>query len=871
MVTGEWPKHFDSAAAESRWRKKWDEWGIHQWDSSRPREETFVVDTPPPTVSGSLHIGHVFSYTHPDIVVRYQRMCGRNIYYPMGWDDNGLPTERRVQNFFHVRCDPSLPYEGKDFVPPDTRRSAPATIVSRKKFIELCEHVTAEDEKEFERLFRLLGLSVDWNEHYETINNHCRRIAQLSFLRLYENGRVYSRQEPIMWDVDFHTAVAQAEVEDRLVEGEFHDIVFGVEDGSSFVISTTRPELLAACVAVVAHPDDDRYAKLFGKHAITPLFRIRVPILPCESADPEKGTGIMMVCTFGDSADVRFWREHGLPLRQIIGRDGRLETVQFDRAPWEADDPARAQQAYDVLAGKTVEQARKAIIELLRAPGSGVGDGVALQGSPTPCQHAVNFYEKGERPLEFISTRQWFIRILDLRKELLEAGRQIKWHPPWMFKRLERWIEGLNYDWCISRQRYFGVPIPIWYPVGDDGNPVYDQPISCAADALPLDALSDTPDGYAPEQRNQPGGFIGDPDVLDTWATSSMTPQLSSYWEVDPDRHRKLFPADIRPQAHEIIRTWAFYTITKAYLHEGKPPWGHIVISGWVLDPDRKKMSKSRGNVVTPRDVLEKHSTDAIRYWAGSARLGVDTAFDEGVLRIGRRLVTKIYNAAKFTLSRMVGVDAEKLGPKAVVEEVDRDMIRLLSEMVAETTTAFDSFDYAKALSITETFFWRRFCDTYIELVKNRAYAKEEDSGKLSALAGLKETLSVLLRCFAPFLPTVTEEVWSRYYARLCEKPSIHVAPWPGPAEFAPYQGPSFAGCFDAAVEVMASIRNAKTQAAKRMSAPVAQVTIEGATEDLARLKVCLSDIQQSLAVESAKLLECDKPKEEMFSVQVQF
>ncbi len=706
------PKHFDAPAAEARWDAEWARRGVYTYDPARPRAETFVVDTPPPTVSGSLHVGHVFSYTHTDVIVRYQRMRGRNVFYPMGWDDNGLPTERRVQNLFHVRCDARAPYEPDLALAPATAAKAkePPRIVSRRNFIDLCLRVTREDEEAFKTLWRRIGLSVDWSQEYSTIDARCRHLAQLSFRDLYAKGHVYSLEAPTMWDVDFQTAVAQAEVEDRPTHGAFHRLAFGVEGSEQgFVIATTRPELLPACVGVTAHPSDARYRHLFGQRAVTPLFHVPVPIFPSALVDPEKGTGILMVCTFGDATDVQWWREHELPLRQILGRDGRLVPVAFGSPGWESHDAAAASRHYAHLAGKTVVAARKAIVELLREAG-------ALRGEPEPVEHAVKYYEKGDRPLEFISTRQWFVRLLDKKDALLAKGDQIAWHPDFMRLRYRNWTENLQMDWCISRQRFFGPAIPVWYPLDGDGRPDHARPMVAEAGVLPVDPMTAAPPGYEPAARDRPGGFTGEPDVFDTWFTSSLTPQISSGWLLDPARHRRLFPADIRPQSHEIIRTWAFYTIAKALLHEDAIPWRHAVISGWILDPERKKMSKSRGNVVTPMHLLDEYTADGVRYWAAGARLGTDTAFDPKVFKVGKRLVTKLFNAGKFVLAQ-----AAPAGP--IAAELDRAFAHRLAALVERVTASFEEFDFAHALQDTEAFFWNDFTDTFLELAKGRAHA----------------------------------------------------------------------------------------------------------------------------------------------------
>ncbi|MDH3685165.1 MAG: valine--tRNA ligase [Myxococcales bacterium] len=836
------PKHFDSTEAESRWDASWTERGVHAWDPARPREDSFVVDTPPPTASGTLHPGHMFSYTHTDILVRHKRMRGLNVYYPMGWDDNGLPTERRVQNYYHVRCDPNLQYEsGLVFEEANAKaRKKPPRHISRPNFVELCEILTAEDEKSFEALWRRLGISVDWNLQYQTIDEHCRRIAQLSFCDLWTKGHLYNSDAPTMWDVDFHCAIAQAEVEDKVIPGAYHDLEFGVEGSDdALVISTTRPELLPACVGVTAHPDDERYRGLFGKRAVTPLFRVPVPIFPSELADPEKGTGILMVCTFGDATDVLWWREQGLALRQLVGFNGRLAAIEFGSPGFESLDPEAANRSYAELAGKSVAAARKAIVELLRdSAGSATGNGAPLQAEPRAIEHPVKFYEKGDRPLEFVPTRQWYVRLLDKKEALLEKGREIRWLPDHMGKRFSDWTEHLTLDWCVSRQRYFGVPIPVWYPLDSEGAPDYDAPIVADAARLPVDPTTDLPPGYTEAQRGEPGGFIGEKDIFDTWFTSSMTPQISSHWGTDPQRHERLFPADMRPQAHDIIRTWAFYTIAKAMLHEDQVPWHHAAISGWILDPDRKKMSKSKGNVVTPLPLIEQYTADAIRYWSGSARLGVDTAMDEKVYKVGKRLVTKIFNAGKFVLAQTGSV-------QPVTNELDRAFVAELLELVDRATGHFDAFDQAHALMETETFFWSRFTDTYLELVKNRARA-EDPAERGSAIAALRTGLSVLLRLFAPTLPYITEEVWSWAFAEETGHPTIHRAPWPDRAEFPEIAPPTDTGSLDLAVDALATINKAKSDGEVSMGREVTRMVLSADAATLDRLRPVLSDVLQA-------------------------
>ena len=857
------PEKYDHETVERSWRERWAARDLYRWDPTRPREETFVVDTPPLTVSGSLHIGHVFSYTHQDLIVRYQRMCGKNIAYPMGWDDNGLPTERRVQNAFGIRPNPALPYD-PDWQPRrDKGKQEPVEEVSRRNFIEACALVTEQDERAFEELLRHLGLSVDWHQQYATIDPHCRCIAQMSFLDLVEKGEVYQSLAPTLWDIDFHTAVAQAEIEDRERPGAYHDIRFEIEGGGELVISTTRPELLGACIAVVAHPDDDRHRELFGKRAIVPLFRCAVPILPGEHADPEKGTGILMVCTFGDLADVEFWRANEPPQKQLLDRNGRLRPVRFGEEAFPSLDPESAQAAYRELEGLSVAQARRRIVELLR-------DEDKLVGDPQPIRHPVKFYERGERPLEFVPTRQWFVRLLEHKQELIEQGRKIRWHPDYMRARYEDWVRGLNQDWCISRQRYSGVPFPVWYPLSDEGQTEYDRPIFAGEDRLPVDPASDTPPGYAESQRGEPGGFCGDPDVMDTWATSSLSPQIMSHWKLDPGRHARLFPMDVRPQGHDIIRTWAFYTIVKAWMHEREVPWHHAMISGWILDPDRKKMGKSLGNAVTPDAILVENSADAVRYWAARGRLGVDTAFDPKVFKLGKRLTTKLFNASRFVLSRFGEGEEVAAEPSQIVEPLDVDFASRLRAVVGEAGRAMERFEYASALQAIEAAFWE-FCDNYLELVKGRSYANEGDPGRRSANATLLVALRTFVRLFAPFLPFVCEEIWSWRFAGEDRESSVHTAPWPTAAEWALVPAAGGASRYACAVEISQKIRAAKTRARRSLRWPVEQLEVAGSEENIAALREVLADVLAAgtIAADRCHIQPGPPPETERFAVTV--
>ncbi len=824
----------------------WDAEGVYRFDRTATRDAVFSIDTPPPTVSGSLHIGHVFSYTHTDTIARYQRMRGKAVFYPMGWDDNGLATERRVQNFFGVRCDPSLPFDPA-FTPPAKADPKNQVPVSRPNFIGLCKQLVADDEVAFEELFRMLGLSVDWSYLYKTISDQCIRTSQQAFLGNLSRGEAYQHEAPTLWDVDFGTAVAQAELVDKEMSAAYHQVAFARIDGTgNIVIDTTRPELLASCCALVAHPDDPRFQPLFGTTVLTPLYGVEVPVLAHRLADPDKGTGVAMICTFGDLTDVIWWRELDLPTRALITRDGRFSQNEPE---WIGSHAGLA--AYAEIAGKSSKQAQKVVVEQLRAAG-------AMLGEPRPIQHPVKFYEKGDRPLEIVTSRQWYIRnggrSAELRDVFLARGEQITWHPGHMHHRYSNWVEGLNGDWLISRQRYFGVPFPLWYPVDEHGEPDFDHPIAATISRLPIDPSTDVPDGYSQVQRGQAGGFVGDPDVMDTWATSSLTPQIATHWVDDADLFGRVFPMDMRPQGHDIIRTWLFSTVVRAHYEHNALPWTNAALAGWILDPDRKKMSKSVGNVVTPMPLLQQYGSDAVRYWAASARPGIDTALDEGQMKIGRKLSLKILNASKFTLSFPTPVVAAGVGAGAgVTEALDQAMLARLALVVGDATAAFDGFDYARALERAEDFFWW-FCDDYVELVKTRAYSGEGNPAAASALIALRVALDVMVRLFAPFLPFVTDEVW-----RWSQDGSVHGATWPTAAELTNMAGADAnADALGPIGEVLAQVRRAKTEGKVSQRAVVEHVVITSSSDSCSAINSALHDIRDAGSIRAFEFVQSD-------------
>ncbi|MCW2854617.1 MAG: valS [Marmoricola sp.] len=816
---------------EATWAATWKADDTYAFDRSRPRAEVYSIDTPPPTVSGSLHVGHVFSYTHTDLIARYQRMQGKSVFYPMGWDDNGLPTERRVQNYYGVRCDPSLPYDA-DFTPPanpDPKKQIP---ISRPNFVALCEELVKQDEAVFESLWRTLGLSVDWKQHYTTIGKKAQTVSQRAFLRNFARGEAYLQEAPTLWDVTFQTAVAQAELEARDYAGAYHRVAFHRPDGSPLYIETTRPELIPAVVALIAHPDDERYQPLFGTTVTSPVFGVEVPVVAHEAVEPDKGAGIAMCCTFGDLTDVQWWRELQLPVRAVIGRDGRLlrETPEWLAAP-------RAAEAYADLAGKTTFSAREEMVAKLRESGD-------LDGEPKPTQRVANFYEKGDKPLEIVATRQWYIRNggrdAELRDELIEDGNAITWVPAHMKHRYDNWVSGLNGDWLISRQRFFGIPFPVWYALDADGEPDYDHPLMPSEAALPVDPSTDAPEGYTESQRGVANGFLGDPDVMDTWATSSLTPQIACGWESDADLFERTFPMDLCTQGHDIIRTWLFSRVVRAHHENGVVPWSHAMMSGFVMDPDRKKMSKSKGNVVVPTDILEKFGADAVRWRAAMARPGLDSPFDEAQMKVGRRLAMKVLNASKFVLG---GFGETATDPEIVTEAIDRALLASLGTVITRSTQAFEAYDYTTALESIEKFFWE-FCDDYLELVKERAYAENGGADTASARATLLIALDIQLRLLAPFLPYVTEEVWSWWRSAVSGGGSVHHAPWPTTDDLASVT-PGDPAMVGAVASALGGIRAAKSQAKVSMRAELSRVEISGPAALVGAAEAAAADLRK--------------------------
>ncbi|HTH99178.1 MAG TPA: valine--tRNA ligase [Stellaceae bacterium] len=827
------PKQYDIAGTEAKWRKAWLENGVYAWDPKTPRADSYVVDTPPPTVSGILHIGHVYSYTQTDLIARFQRMTGKNVFYPMGFDDNGLPTERLVEK----------------------RRNIRAADLSREEFIRICHEEVQDAEQDFRNLFQEIAVSVDWKLEYQTISPHSRKISQLSVLDLFEKGHLYRRPQPSLWDPADRTALAQAEVVEKESPGTLWQVTFDLADGAidgvgGIDIATTRPELMGACGALLIHPEHPRAKELLGKIVLTPLFRVPVPILADEKVDPEKGTGVVMCCTFGDTTDIEWWREHNLPTRVILGRDGRIAEFQgFGGADWPSKDVEGARGVIAQLTGLKVNAARTKMIELLTADGRITNE--------TPVTRMVPSAERSGAPLEILVTPQWFVRVLDKKQALIDKGNEIAWHPEYMKVRLDSWIDGLKWDWCISRQRYFGVPFPFWYSKrkGEEGKIIAADPQD-----LPVNPLVDLPRGYTRDEVEP------ETDVLDTWATSSVSPQLNS-WGIsaehmlDAERHAKLFPADLRPQAHEIIRTWAFYTIVKSYLHEDVAPWSDIAISGWCLAQDKTKMSKSKGNVVDPRDLLKRYGADVVRYWTATSKLGLDTALSEDVLKIGKRLQTKLWNAARFVMLQLDGFEGAPTTPAKdaasgiITEPFDRWVLSRLARAVRIATEKFAAYEYADAFETVERFFWADLCDNYLELVKGRAYGELGTSAqRLSAQTTLWHCLETVLRLIAPVMPHLTEELYAQHFpGRYAATGSVHArGQWPKLEDQLVDEAAERLG--QAGVQLLMAVRKVKSERKVSIKTPISTLHLIGLTGDIGMLDPVLPDLRHTVAAEAISI-----------------
>lgn len=678
------------------------------------------MDTPPPTVSGKMHIGHTYSYAHEDFIARYRRMKGENVFFPFGTDDNGLPTERLVEKLKNVR----------------------ANKMKRQEFIDLCNETLKEIRPEFTMDWKKVGMSCDFSKIYSTIDDNCRRISQSFFADLHKKGKVYRREAPVVWCPHCQTAIAQAELEDREQEAYFSDLKFKLPGKKDLIISTTRPELLSSCVAIFVHPDDKRYKKIIGRKAQVPIFGNRVEILPDKKVDMNKGSGAVMCCTFGDKTDVEWFKEYKLPLAISLEKFGKM-TKQAKK-----------------YAGLGIKEARKEIIKDLK--------GKSLLISQKKITHSVNIHERCKTEVEILNSEQWYIKILDQKKKFLELGKKITWHPPFMRSRYDNWVENLGWDWCISRQRFFGIPFPVWYcrKCGE---------VKIAEESdLPIDPISDKPRGKCAKCGSIT--FAPEKDVMDTWATSSLSPQLALSLFFNRKTSGKMMPMNLRPQAHDIISTWLFYTIVRSWCHFENIPWEKVMVSGHVLDEHGRKMSKSLGNVVAPQAIIEKYGADALRFWSAGRSLGQDINYSEEEINTGRKTTTKLWNAGRFMAMNVK--KAQLLKTKDHLEPADIWILDELNKTIAKTTDAFEKYAYARAKEAIDDFFWSRFADYYVEFVKYRFFGEDEKS-KNAAAKTLGTVFYNIIKMYAPIMPFVTEEIFQTYFKHLEKAKSIHISKWP--------------------------------------------------------------------------------------------
>jgi valyl-tRNA synthetase len=791
------PKHYHPEEVEPRLQEKWLEEGIYQF-SLQAEGEVYSIDTPPPTVSGQLHLGHVYSYSHPDFMARYFRMKGRNVYYPMGFDDNGLPTERLVEKRHGIR----------------------AAQIGRQAFVEKCLQVSEEAERDYRALWQRLGLSVDWRCTYRTIDDRSRRVSQLSFIDLYRKGLAYRKRAPAIWCPECRTAIAQADLEDMPRTTEFVTLSFDLDDTRKIRVATTRPELLAACVAVFVHPEDERYRSMVGEQVSVPHYGQRVPVLADPDVDPHKGTGAVMCCTFGDQADVAWWYKYNLPLVEVIDRQGRMSSATME------------------LAGQTVLVARRQIKEIL-------GEKIVRQ----PVEQTVRVHERCDTTVEYIVEQQWFINVLDHKQELLQAGEQIRWHPEHMGARYRSWVENLNWDWCISRQRYFGVPFPVWYCQACG------ETLTAEAEMLPVDPLTQSPGYNCPACGG--AAFWPESDVMDTWATSSMSPQIASGWQDDPARYGRVFPMTLRPQAHEIIRTWAFYTILKSLYHFRRLPWSDVMISGWgIAGEGMGKISKSRGGGVTlPMEMIQRYSADAVRYWAASTGTGRDAVISEEKIQMGQKLVTKLWNVARFSETFLAGFSPPDALP--AFTPADRWILSDCQALVGRVSQAFEAYEYAQAKAETEGFFWRDLADNYLEMAKQRLYDAQHPQ-HAGACFALYHTLRTVLLLLAPFLPFVTDAIFGELFAAKEGGHSLHRASWPQPDARLSDATASAAG--EVLIGIATTVRRYKSEHNRSLGSEIACLQLaphdEGLGSVLGAAAADLMSVTRARAVEVVSTLD---------------
>jgi valyl-tRNA synthetase len=796
---------YDPSEAEPKWQKFWEEKGIYKFNP-KAEGEIYSIDTPPPTVSGKMHLGHSFSYSQQDFIARYKKMVGFNVYYPFGTDDNGLPTKLLIEKEKKVR----------------------AADMSRKDFVQLCLKTLKEELRpKYVADWKRIGMSCDFSMFYTTINEHCQRLSQKSFLDLYKMGREYRTEAPAMYCPKCQTAISQVECEDKEIPSFFNDVVFNV-GGEDLIIATTRPELLPACVAVFYHPDDKRYKKYKGKTAKVPLFDFEVPILEDKKADPEKGTGIVMCCTFGDSTDAEWQKAHHLPIKEAISKEGKMTKLAGK---------------YE---GMSIETARKMIIEDMKDK--------RLIVSQQPIKHAVNVHERCGTPIEFVHSKQWFIKYLDLKKDMLRWGKELKWFPDHMRNRYENWVQGLQWDWCISRQLPFGVPFPVWYCKKCD------EVVVAEEKDLPVDPLYDKPPA---KKCPKCGGseFVPEKDIINTWATSSLTPQIAA--ALVPEMYDKLYPMSLRPQAHDIISFWLFNTVVKSRLHNKTNPWKDVVISGWALDPHGKKMSKSKGNVVEPQAMIEKYSADCLRFWAAGSKLGDDLPFQEKDFVTAQKIITKLWNASRFASMHLEDYDIEG---EVELEEYDRAVLSRMNRMIDSCTKYFDNYEYSKTKNDVEAFFWQNICDFYLEIAKDRLYNpdKRGEMQRKSAQYTLYRLILTTIKMLAPIMPHITEEIYQLYFKKNEKAESVHISKWPSADKKLIDENAEAVGAvIDSAVE---HVRRAKSEQNISLKEPVKRVVIEAkiSEDDFEKIKEDIKGVTHAESVEfkaikpeSKKDMEC--------------
>lgn len=716
----EFEKRYDGHTEEKKIQQFWEEEGIYDFhpDASRP---VYSIDTPPPTVNGSLHVGHIFSYTQAEMIARYRRMQGYNVYYPFGFDDNGLPSERLVEKEYNIR----------------------AMDIPRSEFCEKCVETTQRYEEQFLELWKSMGFSCDWNLQYHSISDKAQKISQQSFIELAKEGHAYAKESPVLWCTECQTSIAQAELETKEMESYFHYIPFQTE-GGELLIATTRPELLYGVVCIFINPQDERYQHLIGQTAAVPLYGFEVPILADEKVGIDKGTGAVMCATYGDATDVEWVEEYSLPYKKVILPDGSINPeVPF-------------------IGGLKVRAARKETVRLLEEQG--------LLLKSEKLTHMVAVHERCGTEVEIIPSRQWYIDVLSKREEYKRAGDEINWFPPQMKKRYTTWVENLKWDWCISRQRYFGVPFPVWYCAKCQ------KPHFADIDSLPVNPL-ETP--YIGTCECGSTEFIPEKAVLDTWATSSLTPIINRETAKEHGIEENFMPMSMRTQAHEIIRTWAFYTIVKSLYHTGNIPWKDVMVCGFVLAKPGEKISKSKGNSkLTPQALVETYTADAIRYWAAGSRLGTDTFFDQEEMRdSSKRFLTKLWNSSKFVLSHLTDYDPEH---EVELKPIDRFMMERTKETIREVSQYLDAYEIGLARHAIDDLFWKDFCDYYIEIVKERLYQPEVHGieERRSAQYAACHCLLSILKLYAVYVPHITEAIYQRGFRELIGSTSIHQLVW---------------------------------------------------------------------------------------------